>query len=537
MQSDDCADSDALAKTVILQKTSIATASNPHFSFADGVSERRQLQACQRLTLFLFIFMAVFWCLVPILGHHSPPLDVIEMHTWAAAPQLGYYKHPPLPAWIIYLSEAIFGVNRLALFLPSALSITLTLAAVWPLATRFFGSRRALIALFLQATVAYYHLFSPDYNHNVAQMPFWAGALCAAYFALRLGHARYWLAFGLLLGLTALAKYSALFLLAALFLLVLWEKEARAHLNLKNLALAGTATLAVLWAHLWWLWINDLAPLHYARERVAELAANASWAERFTSYLGMQVLVHGVPLLLALWLYWRAAAGSETQITEAAAGSQFNRRFLLVAGLGPFVLTLVVGLSGGFLHPMWASAMFPLSGLLLVYWAGAASERLWGRGWLLAWVLLMSVFGALYAAKNTTAWHSLSGKYTRATYPGPELAAELDARWQQAFPGKPLRYIIGTPWEAGVASFFSKYQPQIVIDADLRISPWASVEQIDRCGAITISSDVLDLVPELDDYWPDIEAQERFVLSPARRGSFPQLGMHWALIAPQGDCR
>ena len=40
------------------------------------------------------------WTLVPALTHHNLPLDVIEQTAWGAEWQLGYFKHPPMAAWL-----------------------------------------------------------------------------------------------------------------------------------------------------------------------------------------------------------------------------------------------------------------------------------------------------------------------------------------------------------------------------------------------------------------------------------------------------
>ncbi|WP_338849315.1 glycosyltransferase family 39 protein [Massilia sp. W12] len=485
----------------------------------------------------LLVFMGFFWLLIALLGHHAAPLDVIEMHTWAQAPQIGYYKHPPLPAWGIWLSESLFGHTHFALFLPSALSIVLSLLCVWPLALACLGPRRALLAMFLQSLLAYYNLYAPDFNHNVAQMPVWAAAIGALYAALHSRSLWWWAAFGLALGLSGLSKYSAVFLLAAMLLYLGWDSAARARLNWGGVLLAAALALAVVGPHLYWLYLNDLAPLHYAQERLQEMTQHSGWGKNIVSYIGMQVAVHIALWAVLLWAWVRSANGLQAQLQPARENALSHSRFLLALGLGPFALTLALGASGSYLHPMWASAMFPLSGIITVWWLGAAADQLASRRAFLLWLSVMLLFGAVYACKGSIWWTQLTGKYTRAAYPGPELARELDARWRQAHPGKPLKYIIGTPWEAGVASFYSSYAPQIVIDADLRISPWVTAQDIYRCGAITVAVQGTDLVAEIEDIWPEIEEFPPFRLRPARPGSFPELGMAWAILPPHGECK
>jgi hypothetical protein len=490
---------------------------------------------------FLLLFQLFFLTIIPLLGHHTPPFDVIEMTTWAKVPQLGYYKHPPLPAWGIYLSELIFGRTQLSVFIPSALSIAIATLAVWPLALRFFGAKRAIIALFLQATLIYYNLYAPDYNHNVAQIPFWALTICAFYFALADGRLRWWIAFGAALGVTTLSKYSAAFLPLACVFLLIWERQARRFLTVRNVAVAAIAFFVVTGPHLAWLVQHDFAPIHYMNDRLGDLANNASWSERFLSYVVMQILVHLVPLGMVLWLMRSAPDNCSENLSgedEFAASilNRLNDRFLLVMGLGPFLITVLLGLSGSYLHPMWATAMFPLSGLIVVRLLGARTELLWSPRWLIAWLMLMVFFGAVYAAKNTAQWHVLTKKYARASYPGPELARQLDKNWNAAFPGKPMRYIIGTSWEAGVASFESAYQTKVLIDGDLTITPWISADDITHCGALLVWDPAIDMLSLIQTRWPEVKPQAPLVIAPDRVGTYSTLTLSWALIAPQDSC-
>jgi hypothetical protein len=490
---------------------------------------------------FLLLFQLFFLTIIPLLGHHTPPFDVIEMTTWAKVPQLGYYKHPPLPAWGIYLSELVFGRTQLSVFIPSALSIVIATLAVWPLALRFFGAKRAIIALFLQATLIYYNLYAPDYNHNVAQIPFWALTVSAFYFAVADGRMRWWIAFGAALGVTTLSKYSAAFLPLACVFLLFWERQARRFLTITNVAVAAIAFFVVTGPHFAWLVQHDFAPIHYMNDRLGDLANNASWSERFLSYVVMQILVHLVPVGSMLWLMRSAPDHSSQNLTgdielSALMVNRLNDRFLLVMGLGPFLITVLLGLSGSYLHPMWATAMFPLSGLIAVRLLGTRADVLWSPKWLIAWLMVMAFFGAVYAAKNTEQWHVLTKKYARASYPGPELARQLDENWNAAFPGKPMRYIIGTSWEAGVASFESAYQTKVLIDGDLTITPWISADDITHCGALLVWDPATDMLSVIRRHWPGVKEQAPLVITPDRVGTYSTLTLSWALIAPQDSC-
>lgn len=483
------------------------------------------LLAGQLLLLILF----------PLLGHHSPPLDVIEMHTWAAAPQLDYYKHPPLPAWGVYVSEALFGRTGFALFLPAALSVMLATIVTWPLARKLAGPRRALAALFIQSTVAYYTLYAPDYNHNVAQMPFWAMTIALFYVALTTGARRWWCGFGAALGMTALAKYSAAVLPLACVALLLWEPQARRHATLANVLCAAAGFALVFGPHFGALAAHDFAPIHYLQHRGGDLAASASWSERFVSYVGGQLIANLIPLALLIGMRCVPSHAAPSAPAAAEPSVRFNQRFLLALGLGPFAVTLAIGLTGVYLHPMWASAMFPLSGLLVVQVLGARADLLRGRRWFAAWAALLLVIGGAYAAKNTAAWSGATKKFARAAYPGPELARLLDQRWREQVPDRPLRTIAGTQWEAGVASFFSNYRTRVLIDADFSISPWIAPDEVARCGAIVTWdpwSPPLNFAHNLRTRFPAVRMLANLAVEPDRPGTYYRKEVGVAVILP-----
>ena len=56
---------------------------------------------------FLTVHVLIWW-LLPALLQHNLPLDVIELLAWGREWQIVYYKHPPLPAWILEVDRDRF---------------------------------------------------------------------------------------------------------------------------------------------------------------------------------------------------------------------------------------------------------------------------------------------------------------------------------------------------------------------------------------------------------------------------------------------
>jgi 4-amino-4-deoxy-L-arabinose transferase-like glycosyltransferase len=137
-------------------------------SFLETIEKR------PRDAAYLFIIaQVVIWTLVPFFIAISLPLDVVSDGLgWGHEWQLGYFKHPPLPSWLV---EAFFdAMGDMGPFLLSQLAIAVTCLFVLALGRATISERRAAIGTMLLVGVYYFSVPSAEWNHNVAQMPAWA---------------------------------------------------------------------------------------------------------------------------------------------------------------------------------------------------------------------------------------------------------------------------------------------------------------------------------------------------------------------------
>src|SRR5579864_2936704 len=141
----------------------------------------------------------VAWTVLPWLFARSLPLDVVsDGLAWGHEWQWGYYKHPPLPSWTV---EAFFDVfGDIGPFLLSQFCIALTYIFVFVLGREIMGARRAAVGTLLLVGVYYFSVPTPEFNHNVAQMPVWAAACLCYYRAWKRDTMRWWIALGAVAG-------------------------------------------------------------------------------------------------------------------------------------------------------------------------------------------------------------------------------------------------------------------------------------------------------------------------------------------------
>src|SRR5580698_8465091 len=186
------------------------------------------LQSDAHSLAHLILAQLIIWTVIPWLFAVSLPLDVVSDGLgWGHEWQWGYFKHPPLPSWTV---EAFFDVlGDWGPFLLSQIAVSITYVFVYLIGREMMTSRNALIATLLLVGVYYFSIPTPEWNHNVAQMPVWAWATYSYLLAIRTGRWRWWAMLGLACGVAVLTKYaSAVLFLAMLAHLLSTRKTAAA---------------------------------------------------------------------------------------------------------------------------------------------------------------------------------------------------------------------------------------------------------------------------------------------------------------------
>ncbi len=178
--------------------------------------------------------------------------DEAYYRLWASAPALGYYDHPPMIAWWIWLGERVVGDTptgvRLLPILASALGSFLVFdfarlsglgaatsqrAAIWWNATLLAGGGGILAVPDSPATL------------------FWMLCLWSTAHARKQGIA-WWLAVGIAAGLACLSKYSAIFLGPGVLLWWLADGSARRELAKPGPWIAAALALALFGLNVAW---------------------------------------------------------------------------------------------------------------------------------------------------------------------------------------------------------------------------------------------------------------------------------------------
>jgi 4-amino-4-deoxy-L-arabinose transferase-like glycosyltransferase len=282
--------------------------------------------------------------------------DEAYYRLWSLRPAFGYFDHPPMIAWWIWLGRHIVGDNAVGVRLLPSLGTALTSLAVFDLAREAGFSDRiaARAGIWLNATL----LIGLGGAMAVPDVPnalFWTLALCAAFRAVR-GHGAWWLAAGAAAGLACLSKYSALFLGPGVLIWLVMTAEGRKSLRTPCPWLAAVLAAAVFAPNV--LWNADHGWLTFIKQfgRVR----GAGFKPGYLAKLALDQFMLLNPLI-ALFV-----------------GLAVRRRVawpLLVIG-APFVAYLIVHSLHDAVQGQWPAPLYPLA----VIAAAAAAEG--ATGWL-----------------------------------------------------------------------------------------------------------------------------------------------------------
>ncbi|MBN1559228.1 glycosyltransferase family 39 protein [candidate division KSB1 bacterium] len=300
---------------------------------------------------------------------------------WSRFLSFGYYDHPPMVAWLVHLTTALFGdtywgIKAAPLLTGLGVSIVMFL-----LATRYLKSvSLVLLVIILNATLLYAVgglLLTPD----IPFLFFWSLGLFVGYEAVFKNCTPAWLTLGMVAGLGLLSKYLFLLFIGSFGLYLLIDKSYR------PLLLTWKPWLALLLAALFFspnlLWNARHAWASYAFQFGHGFNSAGAWPKfnLLLEYLGGQVGLFSpflfVVLVLAVIFYFRH--GRESSLLYLLTFLAVPLLFFTWSSLGARV------------EANWPAPAF-LSGLIILLWY---YERLGPAGRLRKFVRFSMLFSIM----------------------------------------------------------------------------------------------------------------------------------------------
>ena len=442
------------------------------------------------LIMLLLVGFAAVWLVELACTSFSPPVDNIEQLIWVRSLEWGYYKHPPLPTWLMWLPARVLGISATTSYLLGAAVTLGAMALFWRLLRERRGTTCATLALLGGLCITFYNGRLYYYNHNVVLLlaVVASAACCARAFERRT--LRWWAATGVVLGLGALTKYQIVVTVACVVGLWLTQRAWRDPVHVRGVLLATLIALVLVSPHLLWLSTHGFTPFHYAVD--SSYGADLRVSQRMASTLlweADQLLNRALPAWLLLATC--ALAIARQKPTPAAprpadCAPDLTRALLVCWGVLPLILMPALSLAFGTrLQTHWGTPF-------LLFAVAAAMElkpaAFWNRlRWPVAAVAFVAIQSLLLLVNYVTSPIGLApfkDSHWR-TYPSKPMTDAM-ADLARTRLGGPIRVVAGSVSEAGALAMSLPELPLVLLDGRQDISPWVPRDLVRRCGAVEL---------------------------------------------------
>jgi 4-amino-4-deoxy-L-arabinose transferase-like glycosyltransferase len=433
----------------------------------------------RRAALWLVLGYGVLWFVYGVVAKSSQDLnaDMAEMIVWMRELALGYPKHPPLPAWILWAWFHVFPLADWAYLLLSAVTLSAGIYLVIELSAEWLGGTRLAAVPFLLGVIPFYNFLGLKWDQNSILIPLWALAMWAMLRALDTRHDG-WAALAALAAAAAmLTKYWSVFLIAALSLTALFHERRADYFRSRAPWITALVFLAVLAPHIWWLFANDFPPITWVAVRrispsfVATLRSFGEYAAGTAAYAAPAVLL----VIAFVRPSWRALADGFFPRDARRNASVLFWTPLALPALPSFTKNIV-------LLSLWNTPSLNLLPVMLlgsprVTVARATLLRL--AGTVVAFTCLAVVVSPVIAYVILKRGVENDAAYAR-------LVMQAAEREWHSVTDKPLKFVAGPFVLVSTAAFYGTDQPSTFADFSPYLSPWADPARIARDGMVII---------------------------------------------------
>ncbi|PAS94864.1 MAG: hypothetical protein CGU28_13295 [Candidatus Dactylopiibacterium carminicum] len=234
---------------------------------------RSASRSTQAWLLLLLLLTAYRLWIIPRLGV-TLYIDEAQYWTWAKDLDWGYYSKPPVIAWLIAATTAVFGDGLLAVKLSALLLYPATAWLLYLLGRRLYDGQTGFRAGLSFALIPLVSALGLAVSTDAPLLFCWALAMLALLRALEYDRWRDWLLLGVAVGLGIMAKYTMGAFAASAGLYLLTDRQRRRAFLHPGLWIAvALATLIVL-PNILWNWQHDFPTLRHTAE-ITHVSENA----------------------------------------------------------------------------------------------------------------------------------------------------------------------------------------------------------------------------------------------------------------------
>tara|TARA_Y100001970_G_scaffold290539_1_gene424608 strand:- start:2436 stop:3764 length:1329 start_codon:yes stop_codon:yes gene_type:complete len=400
--------------------------------------------------IFLIVHL-VLWTVVPSVVNQNLPLDTIEALAWGSNLDWGFNKHPPVSAFFSEIFFKVFGPQDWSFYFLSQIFVIFSFYFVFKLSNEIFNDvKLSFISVLLLEGIYFYNFTTPEFNVNVAQLPFWS---VTAYFTWKIYNEKEPRVHDLcLLGFFAaigfLSKYLFLYLLIAIdllfFYLIFIIKDRKFQFRY---LISLEVFLLLLIPHIIWLVNNDYITITYGLARTgSEEFYLLNHIKNPILFILKQLGILIPFFVLCFFLIKKIKFKKNLKDKKLL--------FLIFICLAPIMLMLITSIiTGSKVRTMWMTPFYLFQGLFVVYVFKNQINLKKIKNFLICFVSLFLFSPFLYG------YISVTKDDKRTDYPGKQIAEKVQFEWDQNF-NEPIGFVIGNEWNAGNLSYHLKSRPK-----------------------------------------------------------------------------
>jgi len=392
-----------------------------------------------RAVLISLVVYAAVWAIYGTIAKGSQGLhyDMAEVIAWSRDLGLGYFKHPPLAAWVAWLWFSALPVTEWSYYLLAMTMPAIALWFVWLVSADYLNLEKRVAGVALLTLVPFFNFHALKFNVNTVLIPLWA---MTTFWFLRSFETRRGID-ALLAGVMAAAcmygKYWSIFLLAGLAVAALIDARRGVYFRSAAPWITMAVGAAALAPHLIWLVQHDFVPFSYAMSiHGAKPFGNTAIAA--LGYLGGSLGYIAVPLVIVLVAAWPSRA----MLADMIWPREPKRRLAAASFWGPFLLPIAGALASGIeITSLWSMPAWTLLPVLLLSPDTVTLRATDTRRILMAAVAVP--LAMLIVAPAIAVIVHRSGPPPAAAQ-GRLLAMQIEQMWHQQTP-LPLHFVGGDP--------------------------------------------------------------------------------------------
>jgi hypothetical protein len=430
--------------------------------------------------LWISALLLTLWVIIPAWMDGSQLNDSLEQLIWGQSLEWGYWKHPPLTSWLVWLATWVVPQPYLSTYLLGLICTLLTLWFTWWIGVLLFDKTTADLTAVMMTLHYGFTRRAAVYNHNTVLLCLVALCVLLLLIAMRRDQLRWWVMLGLASGAAMLTKYQAGIPMVGIFGVLLVSGQATKHG--RQLLVAALVAMVVVSPHVYWMYQHHFETIGYAMSYAQDELLGESVNARLSKFLGGQLRFVALSLAFVLAAMW-----SVRGMAKAQGGPTREQRHWLIGLVGvPLVIFVVLAIVFRVkLQSYWGLQTSQFVPLLLAVWLRRAS-LVWGDWYNGLWLGLACSSLLIFFAQES-AWISNPSQGAELKgYPAKQIAMEAVSYWH-ARTNCPLMYVSGEMAPAAmVAAYASDANIRVLQDSDFAKSPWIQRDDMELRGFLEV---------------------------------------------------